>query len=44
MKDIKGMKKAAGGMYPKVFRGTKVETKITITKNTEKSGSGKRSS
>ncbi len=29
MKDIKGIKKAVGGAYPKVFKGTKVETKIT---------------
>ena len=29
MKAIKGIKKAVGGTYPKVFSGTKVEATIT---------------
>ena len=28
MKAIKGIKKAVGGTYPKVFTGTKVETTV----------------
>lgn len=35
-KDMKGMKKAAGGTYPKVFRGTTVATKITVTKESDR--------
>lgn len=36
MKVIKGIKKAVGGTYPKVFTGTKVETTITPKSSTKK--------
>lgn len=36
MKAIKGIKKAVGGTYPKVFSGTKVDTTITLKSGDKK--------